>query len=123
MYTKPGSFFSRTVDIEPAFPDNNIPEKEPEKAEEMPTKKVEKKQQTKRTRSPSSPLQPVNQKRSLNIKISPGLDDQLKLARSKARERGLRWSVSADVEAYLSKRVEKVLLELETDEHQTEFEL
>jgi len=49
---------------------------------------------------------------SLNIKISPRLNSELKALRKQAREQGLKFNVSAIVEAYLTKVVETAADEL-----------
>lgn len=55
---------------------------------------------------------------SLNIKISTGLNNDLKALRKRAREQGGKFNVSALVEAYLTKVVETAsdeLLEMSMD--------
>lgn len=53
-------------------------------------------------------LQKVEKKVSLNIKVSKDLDDRLKRARKAAREKGMIFNVSAEVETFLLKELKKV---------------
>ncbi len=52
-------------------------------------------------------LQKKQSKVSLNIKISSDLDFRLKRARKAAREQGLMFNVSKEVEKFLEKEVKK----------------
>ncbi|MEZ9630371.1 hypothetical protein AB4304_12825 [Vibrio breoganii] len=61
-------------------------------------------------------LQKKQSKVSLNIKISPDLDFRLKRARKTAREQGLMFNVSQEVEKFLEKEVKKVERHLSIDE-------
>ncbi|WP_322804888.1 hypothetical protein SO574_15900 [Vibrio alfacsensis] len=61
-------------------------------------------------------LQRKQTKVSLNIKISSGLDFRLKRARKAAREQGLMFNVSQEVEKFLEKEVKKVEHHLSIDE-------
>ncbi|MEF1302008.1 hypothetical protein QTO17_08815 [Vibrio owensii] len=62
------------------------------------------------------PLQRKEAKVSLNIKISSDLDFRLKRARKAAREQGLMFNVSQEVEKFLEKEVKKVEHHLSIDE-------
>lgn len=62
------------------------------------------------------PLQRKQSKVSLNIKISSDLDLRLKRARKAAREQGLMFNVSQEVERFLEKEVKKVERHLSIDE-------
>ncbi|MCK6264465.1 hypothetical protein KP803_14380 [Vibrio sp. ZSDE26] len=62
------------------------------------------------------PLQKKQSKVSLNIKISSDLDFRLKRARKAAREQGLMFNVSQEVENFLEKEVKKVERHLSIDE-------
>lgn len=62
------------------------------------------------------PLQRKQAKVSLNIKISSDLDFRLKRARKAAREQGLMFNVSQEVEKFLEKEVKKVEHHLSIDE-------
>nr|WP_063344757.1 hypothetical protein [Vibrio jasicida] len=53
---------------------------------------------------------------SLNIKISSDLDYRLKRARKAAREQGLMFNVSQEVEKFLEKEIKKVERHLSIDE-------
>jgi len=53
-------------------------------------------------------LQKVEKKVSLNIKVNKDLDDRLKRARKAAREKGMIFNVSAEVEKFLIKELKKV---------------
>lgn len=62
---------------------------------------------------------------SLNIKISPALNSDLKAMRKRAREHGVKFNVSALVEAYLTKVVETAsdeLLELGMNAKRKQFD-
>ncbi len=62
---------------------------------------------------------------SLNIKISSALNSDLKALRKRAREQGVKFNVSALVEAYLIKVVETAsdeLLELNMDAKRKQFD-
>tara|TARA_B110000008_G_C16546006_1_gene394300 strand:+ start:109 stop:366 length:258 start_codon:yes stop_codon:yes gene_type:complete len=61
-------------------------------------------------------LQKKPSKVSLNIKISSDLDARLKQARKTAREQGLMFNVSQEVEKFLEKEVEQVERQLSIDE-------
>ncbi|WP_286298036.1 hypothetical protein [Vibrio apostichopi] len=61
-------------------------------------------------------LQKKQSKVSLNIKISSDLDARLKLARKAAREQGLMFNVSQEVEKFLEKEIKKVERQLSIDE-------
>ncbi|MGR5285133.1 hypothetical protein ACP3V5_07430 [Vibrio maritimus] len=61
-------------------------------------------------------LQKKQSKVSLNIKISSDLDFRLKRARKAAREQGLMFNVSKEVEKFLEKEVKKVERHLSIDE-------
>lgn len=62
------------------------------------------------------PLKRKQAKVSLNIKISSDLDFRLKRARKAAREQGLMFNVSQEVEKFLEKEVKKVEHHLSIDE-------
>lgn len=53
-------------------------------------------------------LKKVEQKKSLNIKISEDMDFRLKRARKAARGQGMIFNVSKEVEAFLEKELKKV---------------
>lgn len=57
-------------------------------------------------------LTKVESKVSLNIKVPQSLDARLKRARKTARERGLKFNVSVEVERFLEKELKKVEKEL-----------
>ena len=57
-------------------------------------------------------LEKAEAKVSLNIKVSKELDMRLKRARKLAREAGLRFNVSKEVENFLEKELKKVEKEL-----------
>lgn len=62
---------------------------------------------------------------SLNIKISSALNSDLKALRKRAREQGVKFNVSALVEAYLIKVVETAsdeLLELRMNAKRKQFD-
>ncbi|MBO7910299.1 hypothetical protein J5X89_01550 [Vibrio sp. G41H] len=61
-------------------------------------------------------LQKKQSKVSLNIKISSDLDVRLKRARKVAREQGLMFNVSQEVEKFLEKEIKKVERQLSIDE-------
>ncbi|MGR5109326.1 hypothetical protein [Vibrio jasicida] len=61
-------------------------------------------------------LQKKKSKVSLNIKISSNLDYRLKRARKAAREQGLMFNVSQEVEKFLEKEIKKVERHLSIDE-------
>ncbi|MGF1850646.1 hypothetical protein L4C44_01980 [Vibrio satsumensis] len=61
-------------------------------------------------------LQKKQSKVSLNIKISSDLDVRLKRARKAAREQGLMFNVSQEVEKFLEKEVKQVERQLSIDE-------
>ncbi|KDN29862.1 hypothetical protein QTO05_15700 [Vibrio fortis] len=61
-------------------------------------------------------LQKKQPKVSLNIKIPSDLDFRLKRARKAAREQGLMFNVSQEVEKFLEKEVKKVERQLSIDE-------
>ncbi|MEZ8448571.1 hypothetical protein AB6C93_22300 [Vibrio splendidus] len=60
-------------------------------------------------------LQKKQSKVSLNIKISSDLDVRLKRARKAAREQGLMFNVSQEVEKFLEKEIKKVERQLSID--------
>ena len=62
------------------------------------------------------PLQRKQPKVSLNIKISSDLDFRLKRARKAAREQGLMFNVSQEVEKFLEKELQAVERQLSIDE-------
>lgn len=53
-------------------------------------------------------LTKVESKVSLNIKVPQSLDSRLKRARKTARERGMKFNVSVEVERFLEKELKKV---------------
>lgn len=53
-------------------------------------------------------LKKVEKKVSLNIKISPEMDLRLKRARQAARDQGMIFNVSKEVESFLEKELKKV---------------
>ncbi|HCH1318501.1 TPA: hypothetical protein NKQ12_004675 [Vibrio parahaemolyticus] len=53
-------------------------------------------------------LKKVEQKKSLNIKVSEDMDFRLKRARKAARGQGMIFNVSKEVEAFLEKELKKV---------------
>lgn len=61
-------------------------------------------------------LKKVENKVSLNIKITPELDARLKRARAKARENGMMFNVSELVEKQLIKELKKVEKQLSIKE-------
>ncbi|CDT83695.1 hypothetical protein [Vibrio coralliirubri] len=61
-------------------------------------------------------LQKKQSKVSLNIKISSDLDVRLKRARKAAREQGLMFNVSQEVEKFLEKEIKKVERQLSIDQ-------
>jgi hypothetical protein len=61
-------------------------------------------------------LQRKQPKVSLNIKISSDLDFRLKRARKAAREQGLMFNVSQEVEKFLEKELQIVERQLSIDE-------
>ena len=61
-------------------------------------------------------LQKKQSKVSLNIKIPSDLDARLKLARKAAREQGLMFNVSQEVEKFLEKKLKQVERQLFIDE-------
>lgn len=61
-------------------------------------------------------LQKKQSKVSLNIKIPSDLDARLKLARKAAREQGLMFNVSQEVEKFLEKKMKQVERQLSIDE-------
>ncbi|USD42809.1 hypothetical protein J4N42_19530 [Vibrio sp. SCSIO 43135] len=61
-------------------------------------------------------LKKKQSKVSLNIKISSDLDFRLKRARKAARDQGLMFNVSQEVEKFLEKEVKKVERQLSIDE-------
>jgi len=62
-------------------------------------------------------LKKVENKESLNIKISKNLNARLKRARQKARETGNQFNVSKTVENFLEKELKKIekILNIEQD--------
>ena len=61
-------------------------------------------------------LQKKKSKVSLNIKISSDLDSRLKRARKSARDQGLMFNVSREVEKFLEKELMKVERHLSIDD-------
>ena len=61
-------------------------------------------------------LQKKKSKVSLNIKISSDLDARLKRARKSARDQGLMFNVSREVEKFLEKELKKVERHLSIDD-------
>ena len=61
-------------------------------------------------------LQKKQSKVSLNIKIPSDLDARLKLARKAAREQGLMFNVSQEVEKFLEKKLKQVERQFSIDE-------
>ena len=61
-------------------------------------------------------LQKKKSKVSLNIKISSDLDSRLKRARKSARDQGLMFNVSREVENFLEKELKEVERQLSIDE-------
>ncbi len=57
-------------------------------------------------------LKKVENKVSLNIKVSKELDARLKRARKTARELGMKYNVSEEVEKFLERDLKKVETEL-----------
>ena len=57
-------------------------------------------------------LKKVENKVSLNIKVSSEMDLRLKRARSAARAKGMTFNVSSTVEAFLERELKKVEKEL-----------
>lgn len=53
-------------------------------------------------------LKKVENKASLNIKVSQELDARLKRARAEARKQGLKFNVSQEVENFLLRELKKV---------------
>lgn len=53
-------------------------------------------------------LKKVEKKVSLNIKVPERLDSRLKRARATARDQGLKFNVSEEVEDFLEKTLKKV---------------
>ncbi len=92
------AYLSKIVDnFLPFLVEYNKSEKQPEKVEKKMAK---------------SKLEKVEEKKSLNIKISPELDARLKKARKDARDQGKRFNVSKVVEEALEKELKRVEAEL-----------
>ncbi len=53
-------------------------------------------------------LKKVENKVSLNIKVSSEIDSRLKRARAEARKQGMKFNVSAEVENFLLRELKKV---------------
>lgn len=53
---------------------------------------------------------------SLNIKVTPSLDDELKKTRARARDVGLKFNVSEEVIGFLEKRLKTANKELDERE-------
>ncbi|EJL6572052.1 hypothetical protein NMS49_003569 [Vibrio cholerae] len=70
-------------------------------------------------------LEKVEKRVSLNIKISGELDERLKRARQEARNQGMKFNVSAEVESFLLKEVKKVekILSIEQDINESQSQL
>lgn len=70
-------------------------------------------------------LKKVEKKVSLNIKISKELDERLKRARQEARNQGMKFNVSAEVESFLVKELKKVekTLRIEQDINESKSQL
>lgn len=70
-------------------------------------------------------LEKVEKKVSLNIKISKELDERLKRARQEARNQGMKFNVSAEVENFLLKELKKVekTLRIEQDISESKSQL
>lgn len=66
-------------------------------------------------------LKKVEKKVSLNIKVSANMDLRLKRARQVAREKGLKFNVSAEVEAFLEKELKKVEKNLSIEQDIQEY--
>ena len=67
-------------------------------------------------------LKKVEKKVSLNIKISSEMDLRLKRARQAAREQGMIFNVSKEVENFLEKELKKVEKHLSIEQDITESE-
>lgn len=67
-------------------------------------------------------LKKVEKKVSLNIKISSEMDLRLKRARQAAREQGMIFNVSKEVETFLEKELKKVEKHLHIEQDITESE-
>ena len=67
-------------------------------------------------------LKKVEKKVSLNIKISSEMDLRLKRARQAAREQGMIFNVSKEVESFLEKELKKVEKHLSIEQDITESE-
>lgn len=65
-------------------------------------------------------LKKVEKKVSLNIKISPEMDLRLKRARQAARDQGMIFNVSKEVESFLAKELKKVEKSLSIEQDITE---
>lgn len=67
-------------------------------------------------------LKKVEKKVSLNIKISSEMDLRLKRARQAAREQGMIFNVSKEVEGFLERELKKVEKSLSIEQDITESE-
>lgn len=67
-------------------------------------------------------LKKVEKKVSLNIKISSEMDLRLKRARQTAREQGMIFNVSKEVESFLERELKKVEKSLSIEQNITESE-
>lgn len=67
-------------------------------------------------------LKKVENKVSLNIKVSSEIDLRLKRARSTARAKGMKFNVSKTVEEFLEKELKKVEKELSIEQDINESE-
>lgn len=61
-------------------------------------------------------LKKVENKVSLNIKVSSEMDQRLKRARETARSRGMKFNVSGTIEVFLEKELKKVEKELSIEQ-------
>lgn len=67
-------------------------------------------------------LKKVEKKVSLNIKVSSEMDLRLKRARQAAREQGMIFNVSKEVESFLERELKKVEKYLSIEQNITESE-
>lgn len=65
-------------------------------------------------------LKKAVQKVSLNIKVTPELDQRLKRARQSARKQGMKFNVSLEVEKFLLRELTKVEKQLGITQDVTE---
>jgi post-segregation antitoxin (ccd killing protein) len=66
-------------------------------------------------------LKKVENKVSLNIKVSSEMNDRLKRVRDEARKRGMKFNVSASVEDFLEKELKKVEKKLSCEQDINEW--